>query len=191
MSKKCYKIKRTDTNQFWSGYGSAFSIGGQTWNTSESAAYSLQQQLSYRHASIKDWLHLAVIVEFEIVTNEIGSFTAKEAILRNRLTAKLRKDYGDQFVKHYVKMQQDTTTKNKYKHAVQVYNEDFSEFRETLKGLGYSSRHYKKTDKWLWVEDDEVVLRMKLIEGVSKMVDLAQIEADFQDMVANYSNDKL
>lgn len=185
MQRRIYKIKNKQTAEYWTGYGSNFSDKGTEFTSWDAAAYEIRRQLSFKHASIYGWLTDAEIVEFEVVASETGTRNLVEAVQRSVFYDKLSKKYGKNFLRQYHKICDDPKLKGKFRHALKVSQTEFTEFREAMKGLGYSSRHYKKTDEWLWVEDDEVVLRAKLLDYVTMAINLVQEENEFQDQLAN------
>lgn len=183
MRSRTYKIKNKTTAQFWTGYGSSFTDKGAEWASWDSAAYEIRRQLRLKHSSINAWLNDAEIVEYEVLVNELGTQSLTRAVMRSAFYDRMSKKYGATFTKHYHKLQENETTRGKYKYAIDVRRSEFSEFRVAMKNLGYSSRHYKKTDNWLWIEDEEVMLRAKLLNNVVQSVNIAVEEDEFEQQV--------
>lgn len=181
MKSRCYKVKKKDTGEFWSGYSSAFSANGITFNSEGEAGYELRKQLSLRHNSIKDWIEQAEIVEYEITTTEVGASSAMTAVLRHQFYEQVIKKHGKSFVKHYSKLQSDPETRDKYKFAIEVNPTTYTDFRDRLKALGFSSRHYKKLEHWIWIENDEVVATAKMLDGHKQIVDLTALQSEYQN----------
>ncbi len=180
---KQYKIKNKLTGQFWTGYGSKFTDRGTTFTTADSAVYEVKMQYGLKHQSINDWINDVEIVEYEVHTTEIGPHDIKKLMLRNIYMESLTSQYGKYFTRTYYKAIPTLDDRLKYRHVVEVENDSYSEFRETLKRLGYSSRHYKKVDTWLWISDDDVMARIKLLDYCKNTINLAEHEAEYDSMV--------
>lgn len=173
--EKRYKIKRTDTNQFWTGYGSTFSKTGTSWKSQESVANELANQLRWKHKTILDWIELAEVVEYEVVENEVGATPAQESVKNRVFNKKLETKYGKAFVAEYAKLVKEKGL-GFYKCAILVDYRGYEEFRTNLKNLGHSSRCYKKTRNWIWVNDDDVIVKAKLLGDFKDSVNLIELE---------------
>lgn len=180
--EKRYKIRRTDTNQYWTGYGNTFSKSGTSWRTAESAANELANQLRWKHVSILTWLDSAEVVEYEVVENEASATPAQESIKDRVFTKKLQSAYGGAFITEYTKLVKDKG-RGFYKCAIQVDYAGYEEFRKNLKTLGHSSRCYKKTRNWIWISDEDVIVKAKLLGDFKVSVNLLTIEADRETFI--------
>lgn len=189
MRSRVYKIKNKTTQQYWTGYGSSFNEKGTEFTSWDNAAHEIRRQARFKY-DISSWLNDAEIVEYEVSITETNSQRAIHGVQRIAFYEALQKQYGRDFVKHYHKMNDNPETKGKYHHAIRVPHDHFVEFREALKRLGYSSRNYKKTDSWCWIEKNDVMMRVKLLDFVTHQVDLDAIEETFakqvEDVVALY-----
>jgi hypothetical protein len=183
MRSRNFKIKDTKTGQFWSGYGSAFSDRGSDFASWDAAAYEVNRQIGRHHITVRDWIKDAAIIEYEVSITEVGSEPLIPMVERSKFYERLKKDYGREFIKNYSRFYENKETRGKYKFAIQVVNSDYAEFRESMKNLGFSSRHYKKTDSWLWIEDEQVMLRAKLLDYVVRAVYLENEEKILQENI--------
>jgi hypothetical protein len=187
MTTRVYKIKNKQTQEFWAGYASEFTKKGTQWTSWDSAAHAIRAQLSYRHHSIKEWVDEAEIVELTVSVQETDAFPLMEKVRLSAFYSALQDKFGKQFVKNYHKLCGDTPTEPKFKYAVLVAPQKIDDFRTQLKNLGYSSRAFKKTDSWLWITDDDVAVRARLIDGVSQFVNLELEEAEFKALLGDES----
>lgn len=182
MRSRVYKIKNKKTQQYWTGYGNSFTEKGAEFTSWDGAAYEIKRQARFKY-DVNSWLNDAEIVEYEVSITEKGSQTAIYGVQRLSFYEALRSKYGRDFLKHYHKLCENPETKGKYRHAIYVQSGNFVEFREALKRLGYSSRNYKKTDNWCWIESDDVMMRVKLLDYVIHQIDLTAIEHAFEQQV--------
>lgn len=182
--KKLYKVRRTDTGEYWSGYSSMFSKDGEEYHSIEIAANALSSQRSLLHVSIDSWIGVSEIVEYEVVRNERTSSSAIAEVIRYAQYAELAKQHGNDFVNGYKRMLQQPV---EFDYAFQIWYKEYEEFRITLKGLGHSSRSYKKTGNWIWVNDRDVALKVKLLGSFAKSVELEPIRDEFRKRLAESS----
>lgn len=182
--EKRYKIKRTDTNQYWTGYGSTFSKAGTSWKTQDSIANELANQLRWQHNSILKWLDFAEVVEYEVVEQEVGSMPAQKTIKNRIFDKKIEAKYGRSFMTEYSKLVKEKG-EGFYKCAIQVDYQGYETFRTNLKNLGHSSRCYKKTRNWIWVSDEDVIVKAKLLGDFKQSVNLVEVESQRAEFCQN------
>lgn len=175
MRQKQFKIQNTATGLFWNGYSSSFSESGTTFSSYEDAGNRIESQLKMKH-NMNDWLLNAKVIEYEIIVQERETQTAKHCVMTYRFHEHLKKNYGHNFLRTYKKIRNDKTITEPFKYAVNIKRDSFKEFRESLKDLGFSSRHYKKVDEWIWVRDPDVVARIKLLNFDETIVPIADEE---------------
>jgi hypothetical protein len=187
MRQKQFKIKNTATGLFWNGYSSSFSESGTVFSSYEDAGLRIDSQFKMKY-DVSDWIKTAEVVEYEIIIQEKETQTAKHCVMVYRFHEYLGKQYGVQFLRSYKKIKSDKSITEPYNYAVNIKNSVFPEFRESLKGLGYSSRHYKKVDEWIWVRDPEVVARIKLLSFDEKIVPIADEEKALNALIPVSTN---
>jgi len=183
MKRRYYKVKNKTTEQYWTGYGSKFTDGGAEFTSPEQVGYELRIAVRYHHKSLQNILDDLEVEEFEVSVASSGVLDdALYYIVQSERDSVLVTRYGKSFIRNYLKLNKDENFKPKF--AIRIDPANFSKFKETLKGMGYSSRYYKKTDNWIWTDNDDVVVNTKLIGGYEEIVNLMDIEKGFQERVA-------
>jgi hypothetical protein len=185
MRSRNYKIKNKTTGQFWTGYGNNFSDRGSDFVTWDAAAYEVRRQIKFGHCSLKSYIAESEIIEYEVAVNEVSTTPLVLAVCRSLQYEKLEGKFGRSFVRQFHKLINNPETLKKFKFAIKISESEYTEFRSAMKNLGFSSRHYKKTDEWLWISDEEVMLRAKLLDYVVMAVYLENEEAEYERMVAD------
>jgi hypothetical protein len=172
MKSRYYKIKNTKTAEFWTGYSTQFSKRGAEYKSIEDAGTAIAAQLKLKHSSIQDWLPHSEVVEFEVIIKEQLSFASNDAIKLSTLYLALQREHGTDFLAGFKKMTRDPSPVPDLKYAVEIIRNQYDDFTSTLKGLGFSSRTFKKVGSWIWFGCDDLGIRIKLIGGHTKFVDL-------------------
>lgn len=172
MKSRYYKIKNTKTAEFWTGYSTQFSKKGAEYKSIEDAGAAIASQLKLKHSSIQDWLPHSEVVEFEIIIKEQLSFSSNDAIKLSKLYVDLYREHGTDFLAGFKKMTRNPSPAPDLKYAVEIIRSEYDDFTSTLKGLGFSSRTFKKVGSWIWFGSDDLGIRIKLIGGHTKFVDL-------------------
>lgn len=172
MKSRYYKIKNTKTAEFWTGYSTQFSKKGAEYKSIEDAGAAIASQLKLKHSSIQDWLPHSEVVEFEVIIKEQLSFTSNDAIKLSKLYVDLYREHGTDFLAGFKKMTRVPSPVPDLKYAVEIIPREYDDFTSTLKGLGFSSRTFKKVGSWIWFGSDDLGIRIKLISGYTKFVDL-------------------
>lgn len=187
-TKKQYKIKDTTSGLFWIGYGSGFNESGTTYASYELAGRSLANQIGLRHQSLIPFLPHLSIVEYEVVIEEKTSYVAQECMFAYRFSLKLGEKHGYRFQNAHRKMKnlEKENPEKIFRYAIKINHTDFTEFRESLKGLGFSSRNYRKVDEWLFTDNPDVVARTKLLSFAETTIDLEAERQDFSRQETYY-----
>lgn len=175
MSSRVFKVKHKETGKYWQGYGSNFSAKGKEFISALVAARQIDIARIRTTIPGQQLKNLVVIEELSTGQSPevIQTIDTDEALGVMRVHDHVRDKYGYSFFCIWHKV----VTLEKYKGAkylVQV-KKDFDDFRERLKGLGYSSRHYSKIKEWLIIYDDDVAMPIKLIEGYDQFIKLDDI----------------
>jgi hypothetical protein len=179
-TSRIFKVKHKETGKYWQGYGSNFSVSGKEFRSALDAARQIDLariRTSVPGQQLKD---LVLIEEFEREvtksTEPIQTIETDDALAVVRAYDHVHKKYGYSFCCLWRKV----TTQPKFKDAKYLVkvDQDYEEFRERLKGLGYSSRHYTKQKDWIILFDDDVAMRVKLLSGYTEFVSMADIMAD-------------
>lgn len=184
MKSRHYKIKNTKTAEFWTGYSTQFSKRGAEYKTMEDAGAAIAAQLKLRHSSIQDWLPFSEVVEFEVIVKQNVAYKSADAIKLSKLYSSMFADHGSDFLNGFKKMTREPAPVPDLKYAVEVFRSEYDEFASTLKGLGFSSRTFKKVGRWIWFSSDDLGIRIKLIGGHSKFVDLTEYMTEIADIKA-------
>lgn len=166
-----YKIKKSDSPEYWTGYSSTFSKNGVAYRTLEDAGAAIQAQLKNSRNGIKTWVDDAQVIAFEVVTNVICSYTLVNSVELSKMFDSMQKDHGRNFLngfKHVILKHPDL----EFKYAAQIPASEFTSFRDQMKALGFSSRHYRKHQDWIYFSDDDLCLRVKLVSIHTKFVNL-------------------
>lgn len=182
-NKKIYKVKHNITGLFWDGYGDSFSAKGNKWNSVDAASYDIRKQIRYRATSVNTWINQATVLEYKVFVEETDQVNLKEVLLRDNFHNKLSDAYGSSFIRAYHKIIKCDADRLTFKYAIQIPHAKYAEFREDLKGLGFSSRHYRKVDTWLWISSDDVMLRVKLLDYCSDVVELGKEEQALRQVI--------
>ena len=164
-----YKIKKSDSTEYWTGYSSVFSKNGVAYQTLEDAGAAIQAQLKNSRTGIAKWAQTAQVIAFKVETNVVCSYQLTATIELAKHLDKLRSDYGTSFVYGF-KLLCKRYSEPDFKYAVQIRPSEYKDFRETMKGLGYSSRIYKKIGDWIFFSDDDFCVRVKLVDTHSQFV---------------------
>lgn len=164
-----YKIKKSDSKEYWTGYSSQFSKNGVAYQSLEDAGAAIQVQLNNSRNGIRDWADTAQVIAFEVITNAICAYDLTSTVELSRLYDSMRKDNGTSFIygfKQILKRDRD----HAFKYAAQIPVGDYASFRATMRHLGFSSRHYKKVGDWIFFTDDDLCMRVKLVGCHTKFV---------------------
>jgi hypothetical protein len=174
LSSRVFKVKHKETGKYWQGYGSNFSTTGKEFSSALLAARQVditRIRTSIPGQQLKD---LVVIEELSpTVTQPLQTIPTEEALAVMKVHDHVRLKYGYSFFCLWHKI----ISREKYegaKYLVQVKT-NYEDFRDRLKGLGYSSRHFAKIKDWLIIYDNDVAMRIKLIDGYDQFVVLDDI----------------
>lgn len=176
MAKRLFKVKSNTTGFHWEGQGSKFGRKGKYFSSAIEAARGLHYTqirpgLGTTYKSYTDFINDLVIEELHPdYYTKIQSFPATDAIEAYKLQTSIIGKYGYTFLCTWLKI----ASKPEYqggKYLIRI-TDDYVEFRERLKGLGYSSRAYKKLGEWILVFDDDVAMRIKLIDGYDQFINV-------------------
>lgn len=181
MKSRYYKIKNKE-GEYWSGYSSHFTKSGAEYSTLEDAGSALEYQRSrFHHKSINGWITDAEVEEFVVEVRKSNSFNAINIAKLAVLSEQIYDAHGREFHKGFYKLLKEEN-KFEVKFAVRIQQDTYSELRSTLKDLGYSSRHYRKTGNWIWFSDEEIGMRIKLIDGELPFVKLEEYITRFNEL---------
>ena len=184
MRQKHFKIKNKTTGLFWNGYSNSFSENGTTFGTYDEAGSRLASQIKAKF-DIHSWISQSEIVEYEVIIQEKQVHTPKHCVMQLRYHSYLEEQYGRAFFRAYRKVKADWDESDPHQYAIKIPRCDFDEFRASLKSLGFSSRHYKKVDEWIWVKNPDVVVRIKLLGASEEIIPIGKEEENFQSLVRN------
>jgi hypothetical protein len=187
-----YKIKKADSHEYWTGYSSAFSKNGVSYHSLEDAGAAIAAQLKNSKTGIAVWAQTAQVIAFKVEVNAVCSYQLTSTIELSRHYDKMRKDHGVSFI-YAFKLLCKRFPKPDFKYAVQIHQSNYKEFRETMKGLGFSSRAYKKIGDWIFFSDDDFCVRVKLVDAHDKLVNSQPLFEEYlkQTVSAPASNDLL
>jgi hypothetical protein len=175
LSSRVFKVKHKETGKYWQGYGSNYSTKGKEFTSALIAARQIditRIRTSIPGQQLKDLVEIEEI-STTVDANPIQTIPAEEALAVMQVHDHVREKYGYSFFCLWHKV----ATQTKYegaKYLVKVKT-DYETFRERLKGLGYSSRHFSKIKDWLVIYDNDVAMRIKLIEGYDEFIVLQEI----------------
>lgn len=173
MSSRVFKVKHKETGEYWQGYGSNFSAKGKEFNSALIAARQIDIARIRTPVPGQQLKDLVDIEEVSHTSEALQVIPTDEALDVMRVHDYVREKHGYSFFCLWHKV----ATQKKYygaKYLVLV-KKNYDEFRERLKGLGYSSRHYSKIKDWLIIYDNEVAMRIKLIDGYDQFIVLQDI----------------
>jgi hypothetical protein len=179
LSKRVFKVKHKNTGEYWQGYGSKFSKIGKEFSSALAAA----RDISITHIrtdvpgqQLKD---LVIIEEVSKVKEKqpLQTIPTEEALAVVEVHDAVRAKYGYSFFCMWHKVVSEKRYEGA-KYIVKVKDGDYEDFRESLKGLGFSSRHFSKQKDWLIIYDDDVAMRMKLLDRHEMFVALSEITDD-------------
>jgi hypothetical protein len=183
-----YKIQEKTSKHFWTGYGLTLSeTSGCQFANKAAAVRSLHHAIRYqqRYKAVGNNNRISLnsysnweIVEYLIIVKENSTVPAVDAVFEYAFLCSMDNRHGGGFAARYAAATKDQTIDIKY--AVSVLKTNFIDLREDLKGLGYSSRHYKKTGNWLWISDPEVMLRMQLLPYISLAINIDDAREQFR-----------
>jgi len=174
LSSRIFKVKHKEIGTYWQGYGSNFASKGKEF---PSALIAARQISMARIRAMPSGQQLWDIVVIEEISPEsfqpLQIIPTEDALAVMYVHDFIRDKYGYSFFCLWQKV----VTNKKYdgaKYLVHVKH-NYEDFRERLKGLGYSSRHFAKIKDWLIIYDDEVAMRIKLIDGYDQFIVLQDI----------------
>lgn len=176
MSKRVFKVKHKDTGEYWQGYGSKFSKSGKEFSSALKAA----REISITHIRTDvpgQRLQDLVVIEEVEKGLAIQTIPTEEALSVVEVHDKVRLKYGYSFFCMWHKVVSEPRYDGA-KYLVKVKEQEYEDFLECLKGLGFSSRHFSKQKDWLIIYDDDVAMRMRLLDRHELFVPLSEIVDD-------------
>lgn len=180
MKSKYYKLKHTPTGRYWDGYSSKFSATGMKFSSIQILGDQLHRQsntFKLSHDFNQLWANECSVEEITIVeTSSSTNFDLDRISKSSKYMTDLIKLHTRSFYEHYTKMLIKEKGKVKYNYCVVLdYEYPYDEFLESIKNLGYNSRSYKKTYRYLWVEDDTLMSCIVLLGHYSKTIKLQEL----------------
>jgi hypothetical protein len=183
-----YKIKKSDSNEYWTGYSSQFSTNGIAYRSLEDVGTAINAQLSNKRAGIHKWIDTAQVIAFEVITRVVCAYDPVATVELSKLLASMQKDYGRNFVTGF-KQLANRNSEYQFKYAAQIPPSEYASFRETMKTLGFSSRHYRKYNDWIFFTDDDLCMRVKLVGTHTKFVNMDAYVDQYTENTRSYPAD--
>jgi hypothetical protein len=166
-----YKIKKSDSPEYWTGYSSTFSRNGVAYRTLEDVGTAIKAQMTNSRHGIRSWIGQAQVIAFEVVTNVICSYDLTATVELAKLYDTMQNTHGKTFLRGFKQLLKRDPD-NIFKYAIEVATPDIDDFRTSMRDLGFSSRYYRKVGNWFFFNDDDLCVRVKLAARHTKFVNM-------------------